>query len=441
MAITKALAANTGQSLTAACGNGVRQAAHRIFEDPATSVKGLLAGHYAATQQRCLALPRVLIAQDTTFFTYAQAQITGLGILNGHGKTRGLLAHSALAMTEDGTPLGLLHLQVWGASDPEQLPPQGQQVAAEERESYKWQQGLEGVAEHLSPQTSAVLIQDREGDFYDFLAAPRPANIELLVRAAQNRRSRVITAAGAVLPTPEKLLHAVAGTGRCGTLLVSVPRKARNPHQILPPRREAELEVRVIRAQIRRPNGSKVAAATLEVWVIEAEEKNTPEGEPPLRWVLITTAVISTLEEACLRVRWYARRWLIERLHFTLKSGLRAERLQIDDATSLGHALAIYFLVAQRLLYLTYVAREDPDRPAGEVLAADELTVLAARRGSPIVTLQEAIREVAVIGGYQYYRTAPPPGVKSLWLGWRHLTGMVEGWRLARRAGGLNCDA
>ncbi len=41
------------------------------------------------------------------------------------------------------------------------------------------------------------------------------------------------------------------------------------------------------------------------------------------------------------------------------------------------------------------------------------------------------MREIAILGGYQYYRTAPPPGVKSLWLGWITLTGMVAGWRLA----------
>lgn len=34
---------------------------------------------------------------------------------------------------------------------------------------------------------------------------------------------------------------------------------------------------------------------------------------------------------------------------------------------------------------------------------------------------------------YQYYRSAPPPGVKSLWLGWRYLAGLAQGWRLANQ--------
>jgi len=57
--------------------------------------------------------------------------------------------------------------------------------------------------------------------------------------------------------------------------------------------------------------------------------------------VLITTLPVPD-QAALVRVlEYYTRRWGIERLHFTLKSGLRIERLQFDDATSLKHALAV----------------------------------------------------------------------------------------------------
>jgi hypothetical protein len=64
IAIVEALAARTDASLSAALGNGLRQAAHRIFEHRETTVDGLLAGHYRAAATRCRELPRVLIAQD-----------------------------------------------------------------------------------------------------------------------------------------------------------------------------------------------------------------------------------------------------------------------------------------------------------------------------------------------------------------------------------------
>ena len=133
-------------------------------------------------------------------------------------------------------------------------------------------------------------------------------------------------------------------------------------------------------------------------------------------------------------VGYYAKRWVIERLHFTLKSGLRAERLQIDDAGSLKHALAIYYVVAWRLLHLTYLAREQPDAPASEAFEAEELAVLAGATQREVTTLVEAVLAVAELGGWQRYRTAPPPGVKSLWVGWITLRGMVQGYRLALRS-------
>ena len=108
------------------------------------------------------------------------------------------------------------------------------------------------------------------------------------------------------------------------------------------------------------------------------------------------------------------------------------ERLQIDDAVSLGHALAIYYVVAWRLLHLTYLGRERPDEPASESLEPTELKVLAAATKRAVSTLGEAVLAIAELGGWQRYRRAPPPGVKSLWVGWITLRGMVAGYQLAR---------
>lgn len=428
--IVAALATRTEASLTAACGDGLRQAAHRIFEHPETTVPGLLAGHAAATAQRCAELPVVLIAQDTTVFSYKHAQLEGLGPISGSKRTQGLLAHSALAMTAAGTPLGLLHLELWGHAD-------GSAPCAHEKESGKWQAGLVSVARQLTDLPThmpAVLIQDREGDFYDFLAAPRPACLDLLVRVTHDRKVQADARAaeGGGLPPP-RLRAAVAAQAPLGELTVLIPVAAQNPHQILPRQRQAVLTVRVAEVQLCRPAGSPAPVPTLPIRVLEVREETPPAGETAVSWTLLTTLPVTTLADAGRVVGYYARRWLIERLHFTLKSGLRTERLQIDDARSLSHALALYYVVAWRLLQLTYLAREDPDQPAAEVFAAEELLVLEAATKKSVRTVAEAVREIAILGGYQSYRTAPPPGVKSLWLGWRYLTGLVEGWRLAHQ--------
>ena len=338
------------------------------------------------------------------------------------------MGHSALAMTTDGTPLGLLDVEIWGASEGKEA-----EIAACSwtKESGKWRAGLEGVKDHLPENVSAVLIQDREGDFYDFLAAPRPERIELLVRAASSRK---VSREGCA--ERETLIKAAAAGKVLGELRVQTPCDDPKLQSILPRQREAVLEVRVTEVVMRRPSGSKVEAKEMTVWVVQALEVDPPKGEKGLSWTLITTLTVSNLEEACVVVGYYARRWVIERLHYTLKSGMKAERLQIDDARSLSRCLAIYYVIAWRLLHMTYLAREDPDRPAAEILSADELAVLEAVGKKPVKTAAEAIVAIAKLGGYEYYRTAPPPGVKRIWMGWQRLTPMVEGWRAHRDLAG-----
>lgn len=428
-AIAAALAETPHRSLTAACGPAVRQAAHRIFEHPKTALDGLLAGHYQRTAERCRDLPLVLVAQDTCFFVYQQAQIVGLAQVNQSQKSRALLGHAALALTPEGTPLGLLALDCWG-EDPTAPPRRpGARLPAEERESQKWSEAFTHVAERLPDAPRVLVLADREADIATYLTQPRRAGLHHLVRVAQNR---VVTAPGeSGEPEAQLLFAAVDHAPVLGLLALQVPRRKSETQQIMLPSRAASLEIRVQRVQLR-PRG-KGAVAT-PAWVIQARELAPPAGEPPIHWVLVTTDAVLDLATACEMVGYYARRWVIERLHFTLKSGLRAERLQIDDADSLKHALGVYYVVAWRLLHLTYLARERPEAPAGESFEADELAVLAEATKRNVGTLGEAVLALAELGGWQRYRTAPPPGVKSLWVGWITLRGMVQGYRLALAA-------
>lgn len=433
--ICTALAARPDLSFSAACGPAVRQAAHRIFEHERTSVADLLEGHFAATARRCEGLPLVLIAQDTCTFVYDQQQILGLGRVNGSHRSGGLLGHAALALTPEGTPLGLWHVELWGEHDDLPASKGPMTTGPGEKESRKWHNGLVAVAQRLPEGAQGLLIQDREGDIFDFLAADRPERLHLLVRARHDRtiEYEALTEAAAATRTERGKLFAVAASAPvAGPRTVTIPRQSDRGKQPARPARKAQLEVRVTEVRLQRPRQSSPAAqAEIPVWVVHARETEPPAGEKPVHWVLLCTMPVKTLEDAVRMLRYYARRWVIERLHYTLKSGLGAEKLQIDDAVSLSHALALYYVVAWKLLCLTYAAREDPDCPAVEILSEDALAVLQAHTGRRVETVREAVIEIARLGGYQPYRTAPPPGVKALWQGQIALESMVIGWRLA----------
>jgi hypothetical protein len=123
-----------------------------------------------------------------------------------------------------------------------------------------------------------------------------------------------------------------------------------------------------------------------------------------------------------------------QRFHYTLKQGCTVERLQFEAAHTLQNALALYSIVAWRLLWLTYTAREQPQAPATELLPALELRVLEEATQAPVPTAREAIRALAQLGGFPTNPSAKEPGVKVLWRGLRRLEAMVEGWMLALQA-------
>lgn len=125
----------------------------------------------------------------------------------------------------------------------------------------------------------------------------------------------------------------------------------------------------------------------------------------------------------------------IERVHQTLKQGLLAERLQIDDFHSLRNALALYYLVAWRWLYLTQVARDTPEAPASTVCTAEEGEVLSRAVGRKLCTVREVVRAMAKVGGWEDYPSCGEPGVLAVWRGLRELQSMVRGYRLAALPG------
>src|SRR5262249_33227380 len=139
-----------------------------------TQVSNLLAGHRAETMARCRQQAWILVAQDTTSFNYTTHRGTvGLGPINQYATAQGLLAQSALAMTPERVPLGLLHLKVWVRSVEDHGTKRRQRRAISGKESIRWLEGLRAVEEALPADLPVLLVQDREADLFPFLAAPR----------------------------------------------------------------------------------------------------------------------------------------------------------------------------------------------------------------------------------------------------------------------------
>jgi DDE family transposase len=402
-----------------------RKAISHILHHPKVLPEDLLLGHVRATKLRCQDEELILVASDTTSMDFTtHTAVEGLGPLENRHR-RGFLVHSALAMTSAGCPLGLLYQHSW-ARDPEQigLAQKRRERAFEDKESYKWLLALRGVEKALPVGKAALLIQDQEADIFEFFAAKRRPEIHLLIRAAHPRRLEIENQGD-----PRYLSEALEHAPVVATLRVRV--YARPDREA----REALLSIRMAQVKILPPlHGKDKNAQPIPLQGIGAWEEDAPsEVKEPIHWTLLTSLAVPDVAAALRILGYYTKRWRIERFHYVLKSGCNVEKLQLDQFETLSKAMSLYSIVAWRLLHLTYLAREVPQAPVEEALSGTERFVLELASGKPIRTVQEALLAVAKIAGFRPVPSAPNPGVKSLWLGFRKLNDLLTGFELARQ--------
>lgn len=418
------LAANPAASVPRACGHwAATKAAYRFWDSERVTPEGIRAAHRASTIERIKGKSLVLAIQDTTDLDFTTHKATkGLGPLE-HPASRGLKVHSTLAVSEEGTPLGLLQQAVW-VRDPDQIGKRHQRrkLETKDKESQRWLTAMLGSEEAVPEDTTVVMVADREADIYDLFAQPRRAGSELLIRAEHNRR----------VNEADHLWQVAQEAPVIGGYTLTLHRKEDLPA------RDAVLSVRIAAVKVRPPRSRRGGSRLPEVGLnlVLAEEEAAPAGVKPVRWLLLTTLSVDTFDDALRCIRWYSYRWLIERYHYVLKSGCSVEELQLERAERLEKALATYCIVAWRLLWLTYEARRSPEAPCSMVLETHEWQALYCTiHGTPVPpaappTLQEVVRWIAQLGGFLGRKSDGHPGVKTTWRGLQRLHDISATWLL-----------
>ncbi len=410
--------AHPGASIPKACGSAAEtKAAYRALDSEEIAAEQIRLAHARASVERARDLERVLVVQDTMAMSFGtRAKTEGLGPVGEKG-TRGLLVHSGLAVTPEGLPLGIVHQQVWAREEAVGKRKTRRTRLIEEKESFRWLETVDAV-ESLMPQELEVwVVGDREADIFELFAMPRRTGLDLVVRATHDRKVESEEAAS--------LHKAVDGAPVLGQMEVAVPRSRKRQA------RAAVLRVQACRVTLLPPRNyvGRRDLAPVEVSVIRVREEGTkPEGEEAIEWMILTTLPLDGLASAVQIVEAYAQRWKVETYHYVLKSGCGVEKLQLRDAERIERALSIYNVVAWRLLYMTYIARVAPQTPCTAVLEEDEwqmLYVMGSTRPQPppetTPTVQEAVRKLALLGGFQGRKGDGEPGVQSLWTGFRRL--------------------
>lgn len=364
------------------------------------------------TIQRLSNESQVLLIQDTVSFNFSHHPATeGLGPLENQ-YTTGFLAHSTLAVSADGVPLGLLSQQAW-ARAPETAGSRHQRHTRPfvEKESYKWVEGLPGpdvVPEGVDP----IVVCDAEAHIYEFLDVMHTQERDYIVRATDYRG---FTTDG------QALFATVAAQDVQQAFTLALRRRPDRPA------RNAQLALRFGTITLRRPKRAQAEHANLTLYVVDVSESEPPAGEKAIHWLLLTTLPVTTVERARQIVTWYSYRWLIERLHYVLKSGCKLEESQLRAEARLERLLAVYSLVAWRLLWMTYQARVTPDAPCTVALQTEEWQALylfiqrTQHLPDKPPSLRQAVRWIGQLGGFLGRKSDAEPGVKVLWRGWARL--------------------
>jgi hypothetical protein len=423
--LTEALGAQPHASLPQATEDAAQlKATYRFFASAYVQPDAILESHVHATMRRMQDESIVLAVQDTTLLDYTHfPEIKDLGPL-ASTKQRGLLAHTTLAITPDHVPLGLLAQEVW-ARDPDVRREQDHKTRPlDEKESQKWITSLNAAiaARTACPNTHIVSVGDREADVYDLFMLERPDGVDLLVRAAQDRK----------IVGPESYLWAaMKATALAATVEIEVGERKQQPARI------ATLDVRFREMTLHPPKSrAKERLPKVTVFAVWAVESHPPAGATAIEWLLLTTVAVTTVDDALTRLAWYAARWGIEVWHKVLKSGCQIEQRRLGTAFQLTTCLTLYSVIAWRIIYATMLARTVPDAPCTVLLDDAEWKGLYCRINRVAIvptkppSLRQAVRWIGQLGGFQGRTGDGEPGVKAMWNGFQRLADIAEMYRI-----------
>jgi hypothetical protein len=425
-----------------AASDGELEGVYRFLGNGRVTPEKILAPHFAATVKRATRERDVLVVHDTTAFTFGgESPREGLGWIHKQNGKQGFFGHFALAVSGDGErrPLGLAGMSTLVRRG----KPLGRKSSSrkrffrDEKESSRWAELALAVHAELP---AAIHVMDREGDSFDVFDQLDGAGARFVIRM-RDARNRIGIDGGERVPVAEIAARQPVRLRRTVALSRRVPADLVARNKIHPPRAErtATLEVRSSTIEIPRPTTHSVwvRPRQLALNVVAVDEVDQPTGVEPVSWMLITTEPVTTETELERVVDVYRARWLIEEYFKALKTGCAFEKRQLESFHALMNALAVFSVVAWRLLVLRGVARTTPGAPADAAVTKRQLTVLQAlaslkhprfRRVQlpPRPTAQDVLMAIAGLGGH--IKNNGSPGWQVLGRGYDDLLLLELGW-------------
>lgn len=419
------------------------EAFYRLCDAEDVTHEAVVSPHRQKTLQHLQGCEHFLLAiHDATELDYTNhtSLAEDLGQI-GNGHHRGYLAQNTLVVDPLlGVVVGLANQVLHVRAQVSKAETQAQKRGRQSRESRLWLTGTAG----LPARREVVDVCDRGADTFEFLEHETHSGRTFVIRSAHNRSICI----GHEPDGARALLHDYARTLPAlghyelaveQKVIVKKPKRQGKKRSWIRTKRIAQLSVATAPVFLNAPSSKNGEHGDdpLRLWIVRVWEANTPAGEEPLEWLLLTNHPVASIESALLIKTWYEWRWTIEELHKAMKTGCGIESLNFHHVDRLQPAIGILSILALTLLALRDTGRNPQARTrlAREQIDDEYIAVLSLWRHTssrPDWTQHEFYLALGRLGGHSGRKSSPPPGWLILWRGWEKLQLMVDGARIAK---------
>jgi len=444
--VAENLANQTGESLSTSCGGDTAalEGAYRFIRNDNILADSIALGGYHYTAEKAAAANTILALEDTTTLSFKHEVSSQLGDLGGAKKSvsRGFYVHSVLLVdAEREHTIGLIDQRRWMRDYKDRgITEQRRKRQYTSKESYKWEEASRRINSRFGElQPRMISVADREADIFNYLHYKVNNNQRFIVRAAYNRR---------LVEEHQSLFDAIEASPVLGNYKVDIVQKSGRTA------RTANLELRSCSVNIKLPLHPDTKLSPIRINVVIAEEIEAPAGSEALKWIIFTSELVSTFEEARLVTHYYEMRWRIEEFHKAWKTGAGVERQRMQFADNLERMAIILAFHAVRLLQLKEGFEVESREGTGHshkdkkqntacttLLSAEQWKILwfsiqpkngkKKRLPKKPPSIGWAYQAIAKLGGWNDSKRTGRASWITVWKGWFRLQERLEGVKLA----------
>lgn len=424
--LANSFSSQPGKSIPGNCQSWAEtKAAYRFFDNKKVTSEKILQPHIDSSLVRMQGQPVILLVQDTTVLNYTGQKERKNSGPTVRDKTKGILLHPTLAVTPEKLCLGVVGYEQWFRPELAKKTPRERSRInhlknPSDKESYRWVRSYQTANEYASklPDSTIVSIADREGDLFELYQEAHQTKkgnkAHWLIRASYDRL--LVDEQGKAQYS--KLIETVKLGGEKGRIRFSLAARTN--------RAARDIEQKIYFAEVNlsptQRQKRKYGYEAVKTNVVIASEINVADGEEAIEWILLTSLPLFSAEDALTIIGWYQCRWQIETYFKILKSGCKIEKLQISDDERFRPCLALYMIIAWRILYITMLGREYPDVSCEIVFDKIEwqtafIVLKHAKPPKDPPSLNEMIKLIASLGGFLNRSSDNVPGSGTLWKG------------------------